>query len=1402
MRDERALALKVIRNDLATAPFIRDRATFDAISWDDPAAPTPQLARLTPQEACNVFGARPSQCDIVVVILWSRLGTHLDLEKFPRPDGTPWLSGTEWEFEDALGETPPPDILVYRRTEEPTISIKDPERDDKIHQYELVEQFFQRFLNPDGSVSGGVTYYGTPSGFADRLLKDLVRLVEQKLRERTTEKNVVPARVAPAEPRWHSSPYPGLLPFQMEQADIFFGRGRELDDLVRMLRDPGRRFLAVVGASGTGKSSLIRAGLLPRLRDIDEAEYGPFLIITPGSLGPDPFLALASELVRQLPPDRRQRPRDIANTLSASSRAIANEYASPGGLLFVDQMEELFTQVAAVWREPFAALLAAAARSATWRVIITLRSDFVDSLLRLLPFRWLMTLDTYLLSLPGPAAMVDMICRPAELAGASVDEGLPDEILKDAGDEPGSLPLIGFCLRVLHDRNPASLSMDAYHDAGRLRGIITRHADGVLRALNEQFGKRAVEETLVSIFQALVHVTSTGTPTRRRCVLDRFEPGSTARLVVERLTDERLLTGGSEGSSVEVAHETLFEAWSTLRDWIERNRADLELRDELAIDTYRWHAAGCDDDFLLPGGKRLKRAIELIETRFDLCEPDVNAFIAASAKRVQQQEQRDRDDWRRETQRLADLADQCVRAGDAITGVLLALEALPSPKRPERPLFPEPLSALYSALAIRREVIVLAGHEDEVLLARFSPDGTRIATASRDSSARLWEARSGRLIAVLRGHTDKVFSVAFSPRAELLVTASGDGTARVWNAWTGALAGILGGHAGSVNVAAFSPDGSRIVTASDDGSARLWVAATLQMSALLGAHDGWVNAAVFSPDGTSLATASADKTAKIWDVETGEQIAQLIGHDGWVLFASFSPDGTCLLTTSEDKTVRLWDAASGQAIAVATGHEGYVLPVAFSSSGAHFVTSSYDGTARLWRTTSAECLQVFRGHEGALYSVALSPKEKLAATSSADGTVRLWNSMGQCSAILAGHEGPVWSVSFSPDGRHLVTSSSDRTGRIWRTTSSGAPIVLRGHCGRISTVVFSPGGSHVLTASTDCSAWLWDAVSGEPVVSFRGHDDYVNAAAFSTDAERAITASADGTARVWDTRSGEMTLILRGHQNWVNCASFSPNDDLILTASSDRTACLWNGSTGDVTAVLEGHASWVIGAAFSPDGAKIVTGSRDSEVRLWDAGSGRTLRVLADHRDQVTSVTFSPCGRRVLSGSFDCTARLWDATTGEPLAVLEGHGGPVWSAMFSPDGTHVLTASSDGQARTWDAHNGECVATLRGHDRRVRCAMFRADGAQIVTASDDRTARLWDTATGEPLAVLRSHERSLTCAVFSPGGDRIATASEDTTAILWHSFRSAADLIAEGLRVIPRRLTASQRARFFLRPVE
>lgn len=612
--EERALALQTVER-LWYDPLLRGRATVEAVAWDKPGATAPMLASVTPQEAVNQGLARPSDCDVVVVILWGRMGTPLP-PQYTKPDGTRYWSGTEWEYRDALAaaqSTGRPDLLVYRRTQEITLAPTDAEFMAKYEQWQQVTAFFEEFKNPDGSLKQGYNTYLTPDDFRKNLEHHLKTLIQRRL----SDIGDPPASMTITRKVWTRSPFPGLVAFTEKDAPIFFGRGRETDELVETLRQS--RFVAVIGASGSGKSSLVAAGLLPRLAHnaIEGSSTWRTIRFTPG---PDPFaaLALAAAVDRTTAADW---PRLIVYLLDG--RPPSAEL-----VLYIDQFEEVFTLSDSDTRDQLLAWLGA--MPARLRVIITVRSDFYAQCIESEVLAELLRSGSYPLAAPGMGALHEMIVRPATFAGIDLEDGLVARVLDDTGSDAGALALLAYTLDELYRRGKEGLRITHadYEALGGVQGAIAERADIAFADMEDD-----ARAALPVVFRELVSVNDHGVPTRRRALLRVAASTPAAHALVHALTDARLLVqrDGAEGPLVEVAHEALLSQWDTLRDWIDGRGDDLRTLRQLRFAVRQWERHDRSADFLWVGQQlqaaramvaRLQPHLTSAETEFMMPEQD------------------------------------------------------------------------------------------------------------------------------------------------------------------------------------------------------------------------------------------------------------------------------------------------------------------------------------------------------------------------------------------------------------------------------------------------------------------------------------------------------------------------------------------------------------------------------------------------------------------------------------------------------------------------------------------------------------------------------------------------------------------------------------------------------------
>ncbi|MGB6198906.1 MAG: TIR domain-containing protein [Candidatus Acidiferrales bacterium] len=1220
-------------------------------------------------------------------------------------------------------------------------------------------------------------------------------------------------------------PYPGLLAFDEADAAIYFGRDDDIRRLIERLNarraQGGAKLVAVLGASGAGKSSLLRAGVLPRLK----RDKRNWITLPPFRPQLHPLEELAQSIVMALGPGANWRQwrdtfatEDPARALSDLARDLRAAHGSNEAqiLITVDQSEELFGAADKIEAEHFLhALNALQDEHLPFLVVMALRSDYLGQLQEApaltAPF------EEFSLK-PMPLARVrDIIEGPARVAGLTIDDALIMAAMHDAATDD-ALPLLAFALRELYDRFGAKkhLTLEAYRALGDdiahlspLENAVRRKADEVIA------GAKSSPEDLQALcdafIPAMVRVNAEGEYVRRPAPIDALPPK--ARPLIERLAKARLLIIEKERdvTIVEVAHEALLRKWPLLRGWLDEEREFLIGKDQLENDLRDWERAPADQksDALLTGLKLTRARSWLVAKPLQLSAAE-RKYIEASVEHYEADAAR-RERVRRRFQKITIVAAVALAIGMAASiwawrsavGLVAVADSTRLAAQSQQALaFGELDSALRLAVAAAERspsepaeaalrnvlqgplVHLILHHAGPVYVAAFSPDGKHIVTASADKTARVWDATSGHLIATLTGHTGPVNDASFSPDGNRIVTASQDDTARVWDAASGNLLATLTGHTAEVRKAKFSPDGNRIVTAGDDNTARLWDAQSGALVATLAGHTGAVYTAKFSPDGKLVVTASDDHSARVWDATTGHSLATLTGHADVVYNASFSPDGARVVTASGDNTARVWDAQTGRALATLSGHTAAVYDAAFSPDGTMIVTASADNTAREWQADSGNPLATLAGHSAEVREAEFSPDGRRIVTASQDKTARVWDTLsGNVVAKLTGHTDAVLAAAFSPDSTRIVTASQDGTARAWDADAGHAFEILTGHTAFVCDAQFSPDGSRVVTASQDKTARIWDAATGQSQATLAGHTLWVYTAMFSPDGKRVVTSALDRIARVWDAGSGKLLATLTGHTDALYDAEYSPDGQRIVTASQDRTARIWNAQSGKLLATLSGHKAGVLWAAFSSDGKLVVTASGDGTACVWDANSGQLLHTLSGHTGGVSRAAFSPNGKLIVTASYDKTARVWDAATGQLLLTLAGHAAAVNDAEFSRDSKRIVTASSDHTARVWDASTGALLNTLSGHTGLVTTAVFSPDDTRIATASQDNTARLWDSETGLELGTLTGHTSHLYTVAFSPDGKRLVTSSADFTARIY--IADLPDLVSWAKQQLP-----------------
>jgi WD40 repeat protein/serine/threonine protein kinase len=1130
------------------------------------------------------------------------------------------------------------------------------------------------------------------------------------------------------------APYRGLSSFTARDSANYFGREREAEAFANRLR--ARPFLAVVGPSGSGKSSFVQAGVAPLLPDWRIVTFRP---------GPSPLSALvaaleqagipASDLLVRLP----SRPALLGQRLAES--------AGPAGrlLLVVDQFEELVTLcLDPESRRVFAQALvdASSEGSSPVRVILTLRDDFLIRCQQLSPLRDRLGPGLQLLGTPAPEDLQRIVEEPARRQGFAFDDPtLTRDMVTAVQDQPGALALLSFTasrLWDLRDRGFKRLTRRAYAALGGVGGALAQHAEATLAQMSND-EQRLTREA----FRALVTAEGTRAVLSKRDLVEILGGAPAAESTLERLIGARLLVSerGGETDRIEVIHETLLLSWPRLVKWQREDAEGARMRDQLRAATRQWDERGRSRGVLWRGDALME--YRLWSTRYAGGMTDKErGFVQASMR------EETRGKRLRTGVLVSAFAVLCIgmallirtnrKAERSALEARTNLAAMHAEQGRQSFLSGQPLQALpYLAKAYEEGVanagmqymlgramsmatsrrFSLEGHSAPLYGAELSRDGRWAATVLRDGPAFLWDARTGERVATLELAAG---SLAFSADGQRLLSGGKDHSARVWEVPSGRTIAVLQGHGDEVRSVQFSADGQRILTAGFDGTARLWTADGKALRTMrVGA--GTVKA-VFSPDGARIATCGSitdtvgDPVVRLWDAGAGSVLFELHGHAALVGAESFTPDGSRLVTGSIDGTVRVWDVASGKSLLVLEGHGGPVLQVAVGPDGRELASASRDGVARTWDLRTGTLKFNLVGHSGAVNDVGYSPDGSIIATASEDATMRTWEAAtGRERMRFFGHFDGVRTVRFSADGQSLITASQDQTAKVWDARATEAAVTIPG---KFIVAGFNGEGSHVHSGDGGDEFKIWDSRTGRLLKSQRLERSVYPA----WDAlERRLFTDAARTgpiAAIWDLTSGQRVCSLEGHSQEVNSATFDRADRRVATVSSDQTVKVWNPETCALERSFDGTSRMNV-ASWSFDDEVLAAGGLDGRVSLWRAADGQRLGVVKAHAALITSIAFSRDGARVLTASSDQTASVWDARDGHTLLRLEGHRGWVMSAAFNPTESLIATSSHDGSIRIWDASTGEEVDRFVLGEQASR-ALFDPAGSRLLGVARSR----------------------------------------------------------------------------------
>jgi WD40 repeat protein len=1113
------------------------------------------------------------------------------------------------------------------------------------------------------------------------------------------------------------APYRGLESFQPEDADWFFGR-RELTELLvgrLLLHGEQDGPLMVVGPSGSGKSSLLRAGLIPTLQGgaLGEGEW-PLALLTPGAHP-------VQELTRQL--------------------ALARHDADDRLIIVVDQFEEVFT---ACPDEGERGAFIEALCTATAPVVVGLRADFYDRALRYPAL--VRALDQHQV-LVGPMNTQQVriaIIGPAVKAGLEIEDGLVEILLRDLGPAtdgaesssahvPGALPLLSHALLATWEHSHGGrLTVADYLDSGGINGAVASSADKVYNELSPQ-----QQDLARQIFIRLVHIADDTGDTRRRVPRSELVfPLGEPQVVLDSFIDNRLITAGTD--DVEIAHDALLLAWPLLRGWIDSARAGVPIRRQLTAAAEDWRESDRDPELLYSGGRLAaaedwagqpghagdlnipehdfldaciqrrqaeERTARHATGRLQLIAAALAALLlVAGVLAVTAYQQKNAATYQRDLAISAQVATDAnqLRGTDIALAMQLSLIAYRvSPTA-------EALSSLLDSTATQAATRLLGTSSAGLQSVAFSPGDAMLATGGDDGAVRLWDVRQPGHPVLVGGPLAGpgiATSVAFSPDGKTLAVASSSGTVRLWNSGSPDRPILLDQLVtGPVNSVAFSPGGQMLAAGSADGRVFVWRAGHLSS---VSAGVGAVNTVAFSADGRLLAAGGSTGRIRLWDVSGTGLLAgvSLSGPANGVNAVTFSPDSQMLAAGGNNSQVWLWRLGAGRPARLAplTGPRSWIYSVAFSPSGTTIAAGSADNNAYVWDVADATLIAALP-HPAPVLSVAFGHGGGELATADADGVARIWTLPGP---VLTGPPGSIFTVAFSPDSRDLVSASALPSGQgalqLWSVADPGQPVALGAPLVAGTpdgTVAYGPGG-RLAAGGGHGAILLWDVRDARQPVQMPSPPTALNSAiqyvAFSGNGQLMAAGSSAGQIELWDTADfGQVKPLAviqseaAGAYRDIYAVAFSPDDRLMASASADGTVRLWDiadpGRPRELGPPLARLGGAVFQVAFSPDGDVLAASGADGDVRLWDVSDRRLVAAITGPPEIVYDVAFSPDGRTLATADGDKSVALWDiANPASPVSIgsLTGPAGAVLSVAFSPTGDAIAAGSQDDTTRLW-----------------------------------------------------------------------------------------------------------------------
>ncbi len=1193
------------------------------------------------------------------------------------------------------------------------------------------------------------------------------------------------------------NPYKGLKAFQAIDEQDFFGREGMTQNLLDRLTENHKyaRFLAVIGPSGSGKSSLVKAGLIPALWRGRLPGSEKWFIVDMVS-GEHPFDELEVALIR-IAADRQhnlreQLQRDARGLVRAANLVLPDDQSEL--VLVLDQFEDLFTLVnEEEVRSQFLEMLYTTVTDprSRVRVVLTLRADFYDRPLHYSNFGDLVRSRIETVMPLSAKELERAIVQPAKRVGVEFEEGLVTSIINEVHYQSGALPLMQYALTELFEAKQSRiLTHECYHRIGGVVGAIAKSAEEVYRELDSQ-GKEAVRQ----LFVRLVNLGEGSEDTRRRVykseLLSITDTPEVMDDIIDTFANYRLLSLDNDPMTrspvVEVAHEAILHEWDRLDAWLDESREDIRQERLLAAASKEWRENGEDKSFLLRGARLQYFENWVIETRLALTPLEIE-FVHLSM--VERDFEKQLEYHRIEREKKLELRNKrflqalvFVFAFAAVVSFWFARSAENSQQIAE------------AEANARSTAQAIAEDERQAAILQAEARATAEAIALDERQQALIQASIG-----LAALSEQELFGFYPERAVLLALEAMENypyTPQAYHALTRAvyssrMSMTIDAHQSMITDLRLSRDGSTILSGAQDGFIKIWDSVTGEE--LLSIHTGkdqtdWVT---WSPDETKILSAAHNGAAGwsrfeegvivgIWDAVTGELIRILPAGGDW--YATWSPDGTKVITSRGSNLITVWDAETGEKLMVLDKHTAISRvradPETWSPDGTHFVSCGEDGTAIIWNLETGEDVLTLAGHQGVVMYAKYSPNgERIATIGSDDNRVIVWDA-NTGEAILTyefvSETGqPLNDASWSPSSEYLAIEIGWEDPFIIDASTGEVVLTLPGHIAA-TQASWSPKGDLILTSSDNGIGYVWDVGSGNKLFTLYGHTSTISATIWFEDESHVITASNDGSIKVWKMILAP--LVTKGFSapgvGLTGAGAWSPDGTRYARAYMNGTIIIWDTESGEAIRQIDGLNFAAHVTDWYEDGRLLVNASiYNNKLLIFDGDSGELLQTI-DTGIEVGGIVmiwakFSPDGSKIAVSGWDATARIYDASSGDLLMVFQ-HLAGVWGIDWSPDGKQIVTGSWDHTAKIWDVETGKLVADLYPEDygKFVYSVAWSPDGTRIVTGGGGGIATIWDLTGGREPIKLEGHTADYYSLNWSPDGKFILSSNYDNTGRVW-----------------------------------